>query len=71
MTLNNNLAATVKGSEGFTDVETLDEYDADSLPGAFGLKVSMNPVDWAKDPGKHGEKNFRRMAESSSELGRC
>ncbi|NMB70205.1 hypothetical protein GYA27_03335, partial [candidate division WWE3 bacterium] len=50
--------ATVKGSEGFIDVEQLDEYDANSLPGAFGFAVNLNPVDWAKDPGKMAKKTL-------------
>lgn len=49
------LKATIKGPENSVSVEELDEYDANALPGAFGLSVNLNPVDWVKDPKKQAK----------------
>jgi len=58
------LQASVEASKGIADVETLDEYDANSLPGAFGITVNMNPLDWAKDPGKQAQKTLENWKKA-------
>ena len=41
------------------EIETLDDFDAESMPGAFGVGLG-NPIDWVKDPRKTLEKTLNK-----------
>ncbi|MFC1625057.1 CHAP domain-containing protein, partial [Patescibacteria group bacterium] len=38
---------------------TTDDYDTDALPGAFGISVNLNPVEWIKGPKKQATETIQ------------
>lgn len=52
-----NLKASIRPAD--VNQEDLDDYDVNSLPGAFGLNVNLNPMDWIEDPKKTATKTVQ------------
>ncbi|MBN1162796.1 hypothetical protein JXA34_03600 [Patescibacteria group bacterium] len=44
------------------DPIAVDDYEPGTVPGASGLSLNVNPVDWAKDPGKILSKTAKSYA---------
>ncbi|RJR26843.1 hypothetical protein C4561_03655 [candidate division WWE3 bacterium] len=45
--------------------EELDDFDAESIPGAFNIGVSLNPMDWWKDPAGQAQKTVKNWAKEA------
>lgn len=59
-----SLKATIKPTG--IDVTELDDYNTEDLPGAQGISISLNPMDYIKDPKKNASKTLKSWAKAAT-----